>query len=147
MPARTSRASFTEVDRPDIYLPDPLRRRKNRLRRASALLTGVGKYMLAVAALAVVLFLPVLIVELGRIDTVGLSGEQLPVSVFVSRIGDMFLGTAIVAFALVSFVASAALSAGSLEARSRKAPFSEDKSKPTYKAETAAVPPVEILRV
>lgn len=147
MPARTSRASFTEVDRPDIYLPDPLRRRKNRLRRGAVLITCVGKYLAAVALLAAILFLPVLFVELSRIDAVGLSGEIIPASVFATRLGDMFLGTVIIAIALVSFVASAALSARSLEAQGRLEPYSEDKTKPTYKAETAAVPPVEILRV
>jgi hypothetical protein len=147
MPARYSRAPSAGVDRPDIYLPDPLRRRKNRLRRGAVLIKYVGGYMLAVAVLAAILFLPVLFVEVSRIDAVELSGEILPVSVFASRLGDMFLGTLIVAFALVSFVASAALSAGSLEARSHQTPFSEDKTKPTYKAEGSAVPPVEMLRV
>ena len=147
MPARYPRGPSAETDRPDVYLPEPLRRRSNRLRRGVTLLTYVGAYLLAIVLLAVLLFIPVLVVEVGRIDAVVLAGEFLPAGAFAVKLGSLFLGTAIVATALVSFVACAALSAGSLEDRIPEDTKDGKNPEPTYKSEGVRTSTMEVFRV
>lgn len=104
---------FAVPNRPDIPLSPPRRRRpipSNRrlsgVRRAAVAAAGFTAASLVLAGL---LFTPVLVQELSRIDAVMLSGEVVPSGAFTARIGALFLGTLIVAVALVSLFASAAL--------------------------------------
>jgi len=102
---------FALPERPDIHPPEPgpasLGRTFGSAMRRIALI--VAGFFVAAIALAVVLFVPVLIREIGRVDAVMLAGELLPVYSVAERLQDLFFGTLIVSVAVLSFLAASAL--------------------------------------
>lgn len=102
---------FALPERPDISLLE----RASPAPRPSRLVAGlaaVGGFSAAAFGLGCVLFVPVLIGELGRIDALIVSGETVPTYSFAGRLRDLFFGTLILSVAIVSFLAAAALSSG-----------------------------------
>jgi len=102
---------FALPERPDIHPPEPVPASFGRTfgsvtRRIALIVAG---FFAAAVALAVILFIPVLIREIGRVDAVMLAGELLPVYSIAERLQDLFFGTLILSVAILSFLAASAL--------------------------------------
>jgi hypothetical protein len=111
MSARYPLDPFALPNGPDIPLSSPSLRGDVR-GTVFRLLIGVGLFSAAVSVLALVLFVPVLFSEAARIDAVILDGRLFQKADLMSLLGDLFMGTAIFSLAVISFIASAALSLG-----------------------------------
>lgn len=111
MSARYPLDPFALPDRPDIALPAGVGRRSvfRSLLRGFLMLAGFG---LASVVIAVVLFVPILMNEIGQIETVVQGGRAFEIAHFLSRLGALFFGTLVFAVAFMSILASAALAAG-----------------------------------
>jgi hypothetical protein len=68
-----------------------------------------GVFGAATLGLTVLVSIPVVISEIATIDTISLQGETLTAAQFVSRLENLLIGSFIIAVAVVSFIASAAL--------------------------------------
>jgi len=112
MSARFPLDPFAVPSRPDISIPMPIRGRANRLRAGVKAICVIGVFVAASLVLAVVLFVPILAVEIARIDAVVLAGQTLEAWSYSARLGDLFLGTLIVAFSVLAFLTSVMLSSG-----------------------------------
>ncbi|WP_417672139.1 hypothetical protein [Roseibium sp.] len=110
---------FSRPDRPDIPL-------NCSSRRADAMTLGVRQQLLrlfrviclwglATLALSILFFLPVLVGEIGRVETVGLGGRTYTAQAFVDRLSVLFLGSVIIAAAVIGFIGSAALASRRLD--------------------------------
>ncbi|MTI43600.1 hypothetical protein JM93_02824 [Roseibium hamelinense] len=70
-------------------------------------LATIAIFLAAVLCLAVVFFIPVFIQVLARLNAVVVDDVAMVPAQFAGHLGELFFGTAIVAFAIVSFIASA----------------------------------------
>ncbi|WP_417686537.1 hypothetical protein [Roseibium sp.] len=107
---------FALPDRPDVLLsPDPgpgqFIENQNVIRRISGAMTVLAVWIGATAGLSILIFLPVLASEISQIETLGVAGRAYTAQAFVARLADMFLGSSVIAAALVCFLASAVLAA------------------------------------
>ncbi|MTH98407.1 hypothetical protein [Roseibium sp. RKSG952] len=136
MSARYPLDPFALPDRPDIPVPERTGPR-DRTGTLKAAARSFGIFVLAAVVLTGLLYAPVLIREIGRIDTVVMNGIGLRPGAFAGHLIDLFLGTAIVSVAILSFIASAALVSGPLVSwRSYKpAKRSEPVAEPETKAQ------------
>ncbi|MEP4030837.1 hypothetical protein [Roseibium polysiphoniae] len=111
MSARYPFDPFAVPNGPDIEYPAARQRRSVAQVLLRALL-AIGGFIAASFVLSSVLFVPILIGEIIAIDAVVVGGHQTEVADFVSKLGALFLGTLVVAVAVLSIIASAALAAG-----------------------------------
>lgn len=105
--------------RPDVdaSLPrDPDPRPVSRFLQATRMVVA---FLGITFAIGVLFFVPVCAFNLARIEALEVSGELVPVSVFVEQLGALFLGTLILALAFTSFVANLLLHAGDNDVRPR----------------------------
>jgi hypothetical protein len=79
----------------------------------------------ATAVLNVLLFIPIVYLELTSVETVAVHGKSLTGREFADRLQNLFLGTSIVALALTSLVASASFVSGQLVVRPKAMHASE----------------------
>ncbi|NRG17627.1 hypothetical protein HPQ64_08000 [Rhizobiales bacterium] len=92
-------------DLPDVdirHLRDlqPLEPREKRLKRVVAL---AGTSILAVTFIALLIFAPVLLSEMARVDEFVTAAGAETASVFVDRLAGLFIGALVIAVAIVSF--------------------------------------------
>ena len=92
-------------DLPDVDIRrlrdlQPLEPRERRLKRACAV---AGASVLAVAFIALLIFAPILLSEIARIDEFVTAAGAETASVFIDRLGGLFIGALVVAVAIVSF--------------------------------------------
>lgn len=132
MSARYPLDPFALPSRPDIPIPMPMRGRTNRLRTGVKALCVIGVFLAASVMLAVVLFVPILAVEITRIDAVVLAGQTLEAWSYSARLGDLFLGTLIVAFSVLAFLASLMLASGTGAPQPLQNSSKNAHTKPTY---------------
>lgn len=97
------------VVRPDVNFQPPNVEKLGGGFALRSIAKGVALFAGATAALTFLLFLPVFYGEVSSVEAVGVKGEILTASEFVTKLEHMLFGTAIVALSLVSFIASAAL--------------------------------------
>ncbi|MFD1696319.1 hypothetical protein [Roseibium aestuarii] len=119
MSARYPFDPFAMPERPDVPFPAaridraasslPMTRRLARLGLRAVSLVGL------IAGLSVLIFLPALVSELARIEAVTVEGQTYSASAFVEALGSLYLGSVIVAIALTSFLAAAALARPDLD--------------------------------
>lgn len=102
---------FALPERPDVHPPQARLATEgcSTVSAAKRILFAVAGFAAAVIMLAILLFIPVLVREIGRIDAVVLAGHMLPAHSFAERLLDLFFGTVIVAIAILSFLAASAL--------------------------------------
>ncbi|GAB4532576.1 MAG: hypothetical protein Tsb0019_34230 [Roseibium sp.] len=79
-----------------------------------------------VAGATLLLFIPIVLVELASVETVGVQGHILTAAEFAARLRNLFLGTFVMALALISLFASAALASRRLVVRPRLAAEAEE---------------------
>ncbi|MEP0232581.1 hypothetical protein [Roseibium sp.] len=111
MSARYPFDPFAVPNGPDIEFPAARKRRSFAQFLLRALL-AIGGFIAASFVLSVVLFVPILIGEIIAIEAVVVGGHQVEALEFVSRLGALFPGTLVIAVAILSIIASAALAAG-----------------------------------
>lgn len=112
MSARYPYDPFALPERPDVHLPPAVPQRGQNPFGFLKLAKLALAFLLSVGLLAFIMFVPVLLSEIGRVDAVLLAGELLPAYSFAGRLTDLFFGTFIVATAILSFLGAVALSAG-----------------------------------
>jgi len=98
---------------PEIQIRD-----RSRFRRSKGVVVFAG----ATAALTLLLSIPIVYLELAAVEAVAVHGKTLTAAEFADRLQNLLLGTAIVAFSLVSFIASAAVVSSGLVVRPKPAP-------------------------
>lgn len=147
MSARYPLDPFALPNRPDISIPIPIRRRANRLRAGVKALCVIGVFLAASLVLAVVLFMPLLVVEIARIDAVVLAGQTLEAWSYSARLGDLFLGTLIVSFSVLAFLTSVMLSSGTGVPLPRQDSSQNAQAEPTYEECGAKPRNAEVRRV
>lgn len=96
------------VVRADVHIPADGVQTSDWPSVAGSITKGAALFVGATIALTVLLFVPVFYGEVSSIEVVGMNGESLTASEFVSKLKNMLFGTGIVAFSLVSLIASAA---------------------------------------
>lgn len=107
------------ADRPDFVVsvpkePDP--GFTGRMRRFAA---AAGLFLAITFATAVVFFLPVLVVNLSRIEALEIAGRSVSAGAFVEELRVLFWGTFILVLAFTSFIASLLLFASGRTIRPR----------------------------
>jgi|GEM_PF-1599329 len=110
------------AERPDIevsFAEEPMPGGLHRLRR---FVLAAGLFLAVTFAIAVVLFIPVLVFNLGRIEALEIAGRLVPAAVFAEHFGALFWGTFILALAFTSFVVSLLLFASGRVIRPRPRP-------------------------
>jgi len=115
-----------QADRPDfdVSLPEPPRPGPfGRARRAA---TWVAVFLLGTFALAVMLYVPVFIYNLSRVDALEIAGRLVPASVFAEHFSALFWGTFILALAITSFIASLLLFASGRIVRPCSRPYTRE---------------------
>ncbi|MXN63336.1 hypothetical protein GR183_00335 [Stappia sp. GBMRC 2046] len=94
------RHGLPDVDIQHLRNLQPLEPREKRLRRVAAI---AGASILSVAVIAVLIFAPILLSEIARIDEFVTAAGAETASVFVDRLSGLFIGALVVAVAIVSF--------------------------------------------
>jgi hypothetical protein len=116
------------AERPDVevsFAEEPAPGGYYRLRR---LAVAAGLFLGVTFAIAVVLFIPVLVFNLGRIEALEIAGQIIPASVFAAHFSALFWGTFILALAFTSFVVSLLLFASDRIVRPRPQPKHSDEA-------------------
>lgn len=104
-------------------------------------------FLTASVVLAVVLFVPLLAVEIARIDAVVLAGQTLEAWSYSARLGDLFLGTLIIAFSVLAFLTSVMLSSGTGVPLPRQDSSQNAHAEPTYEDGDTKLRNAEVRRV
>lgn len=115
-----------QADRPDFELPLPAAPRPGPFHRARRAFVQVALFLLGTFALAVMLYVPVFIYNLSRVDALEVAGRLVPASVFAAHFSALFWGTFILALAITSFVASLLLFATGRVIRPRRRPSGQE---------------------
>jgi len=95
-----------QADRPDFEVSLPEAPKPGLFRRAKRLATCAVVFLVGTFALAVMLYIPVCIYNLSRVDALEIAGRLVPASVFAEHFSALFWGTFILALAITSFIAS-----------------------------------------
>ncbi len=90
--------------RPDVEVPPPPPAQRGGKRRLVRGLLRAAAFAGVTIVVAVVLFVPVLAYNLSRIEALEVSGQHIPVSVFIDDLGALFWGTAIIALSFTSLM-------------------------------------------
>lgn len=92
------------ADRPDVEVPPPPVPQGSARRRLLRGLLHAAAFAGVTFVVAVLLFVPVLVYNLGRVEALEVAGRHIPVSVFVDELGALFWGTAIIALSFTSLM-------------------------------------------
>ncbi len=92
--------------RPDLELSLPPRPRQGLLRRMWGYALNVGIFIGVTLLIAVLFYIPVLVLNLGQVEAVEVAGEHMSAALFAQRLGALFWGVFILALAFTSFIAS-----------------------------------------
>lgn len=127
MPVQISPELAKLAERPDFEVtPPPATERPTPGARLLAALRATGLFLAATFAIAVVLFAPVALTSLARIETLEVAGRVMTAAQFADTLGALFWGTFILAFALTSFIASLMLVSTGCTIRPRRQPLSRE---------------------
>lgn len=110
------------AERPDIEVSIPEETAPGGFHRLRRYFLAAGLFLGVTFAIAVVLFIPVLVFNLGRIEALEIAGRLVPAAVFAEHFGALFWGTFILALAFTSFVVSLLLFASDRVLRPRPQP-------------------------
>nr|WP_319383474.1 hypothetical protein [uncultured Roseibium sp.] len=91
------------ADRPDVEVPPPVPQGSARRRLVRGVLHAAA-FAGVTFVVAVLLFVPVLVYNLGRVEALEVAGRHIPVSVFIDELGALFWGTAIIALSFTSLM-------------------------------------------
>ncbi|MES0880757.1 hypothetical protein [Roseibium sp. SCP14] len=114
------------ADRPDFEVSVPEEPEPGFFRRIGRMAASLGIFLGATILVAVIFFVPVLIFNVSRIEALEIAGQQISASLFAEQLGALFWGTAVLALAFTSFVASILMFASGLRIRPRNQPFSRE---------------------
>jgi len=92
------------ADRPDFEVPSMQRPPVGPGRRFRRALVSVCTFLGATLGVAVVLFVPVFLFNLSRIEALEIAGRHVLISEFFDELSALFWGTAIVALAFTSLM-------------------------------------------
>ena len=115
-------------DRPDFEVPVPEEPDPGLFRRIRRRLVTAGLFLGATFLVAVVFFIPVLIINVSRIEALEIAGEHMSVSLFAEQLGALFWGTAVLALAFTSFVVNVLFYSAGAKIRPRSQSFSREDS-------------------
>ncbi|PVB59721.1 hypothetical protein [Labrenzia sp. 011] len=95
--------------RSDFQLPPAKEPQPGFFRRLRRAAVAVGLFAGATLAIAVVFFIPVLIFNLGRVESLEIAAELIPAAVFARQLVALFSGTFILALTFTCLVAGSRL--------------------------------------
>ncbi len=105
--------------RPDFEVPEPEATDHGPFLRVRRGVAAAGIFFAGTFAIAGLIFIPVLFINLSRIEALEIAGRQLSVSAYLDQLGALFWGTLVLALAITSFVASLRLFASGRMIRPR----------------------------
>ena len=114
------------ADRPDFNVPSAQVTHAGMRQRVRHSVFSFFTFVGATLAVALVLFVPVFVYNLSRIEALEIAGEYVPASVFVNELGALFWGTAIVALAFTSLITGFLLAATGATIRPRTQPLGRE---------------------
>ncbi|MEM9632004.1 MAG: hypothetical protein AAGA50_11810 [Pseudomonadota bacterium] len=114
------------ADRPDFEVPVPEDPDPGLYRRIRRKLVTAGLFVGATFLVAVVFFIPVLIFNVSRIESLEIAGEHMSASHFAEQLGALFWGTAVLALAFTSFVVNVLFYAAGAQIRPKSQSFSRE---------------------
>ncbi|MEP1575954.1 hypothetical protein [Roseibium album] len=114
------------ADRPDFEIPSTPQAKVGLAGRIGRAFVSAGVFLGVTLGVAVVLFVPVFIFNLSRIEALEVAGETIPVSLFFDQLGALFWGTAIIALAFTSLMTGLFVMAAGATIRPRSQPVGKE---------------------